>query len=64
MYGLSYLLIVLVRRRYGPLDTRHIMIALFSGFFATFIILTIVGTAFRGPGMHLFLPWDTVGRTH
>jgi menaquinol-cytochrome c reductase cytochrome b/c subunit len=64
MYGLSYLLIVIVRRRYGPIDTRHMMIALFSGFFATFLILTLVGTAFRGPGMHLFLPWDTAGRTH
>jgi hypothetical protein len=64
MYGLSYLLIVLIRRRYGPLDTRHVMIALFSGFFATFLLLTVVGTFFRGQGMHLAMPWDTAGRTH
>jgi quinol---cytochrome c reductase cytochrome c subunit, bacillus type len=63
MYGLSYLLVVLVKRRYGA-DKRHWLIALFSGFVATYIILTIVGTAFRGPGMHLFLPWDTAGRSH
>jgi len=63
MYGFSYLLVVLVQQRYGA-DKRHWLIALFSGFFATFIILTIVGTAFRGPGMHLFLPWDTAGRSH
>ena len=61
MYGWSHLLVVLVRRRWpAHCDTRHILIALFSGFFATFIVLTIIGTAFRGSGMHLFLPWDIV----
>jgi menaquinol-cytochrome c reductase cytochrome b/c subunit len=63
MFGLSYLLVWYVQRRWGA-DTRHWMIALFSGFFATFIILTIFGTAFRGPGMQLFWPWDTAGRSH
>jgi len=63
MLGLSYLLAWYVQRRWNA-DTRHVMIALFSGFFATYIILTIFGTAFRGPGMHLFLPWDTAGRSH
>ena len=63
MYGFSYLLVVLVQRRYGA-DKRHWLIALFSGFVASYIILTIFGTAFRGPGMHLFLPWDTAGRSH
>jgi menaquinol-cytochrome c reductase cytochrome b/c subunit len=63
MYGLSYLLVVIVQRRYGA-DERHCLIALFSGFVATYIILTIFGTVFRGPGMHLFWPWDTAGRSH
>ena len=63
MYGFSYLLVVLVQRRYGA-DRRHWLIALFSGFVASYIILTLFGTAFRGPGMHLFLPWDTAGRSH
>jgi hypothetical protein len=63
MYGLSHLLVVIVKRRYGA-DRRHWIIALFSGFFATYIVLTMIGTAFRGPGMHLFWPWDTAGRSH
>jgi hypothetical protein len=63
MFGWSYLLVVIVQRRWGA-DRRHWLIALFSGFFATYLILTIFGTAFRGPGMHLFLPWDTTGRSH
>lgn len=63
MFGLSYLLVWYVRLRWGA-DRRHWLIALFSGFFMTYIILTIFGTAFRGPGMHLFLPWDTTGRSH
>lgn len=61
MYGWSHLLVVLVRRRWpAAYDTRHVLIALFSGFFATYVVLTIIGTAFRGSGMRLFLPWDIV----
>jgi menaquinol-cytochrome c reductase cytochrome b/c subunit len=39
-------------------STRDWMICLFTGFFVTFIILTISGTFFRGQGMHLYWPWD------
>jgi len=63
MFGLSVALVWYVQWRWGA-DRRHWLIALFSGFFMTYIILTIFGTAFRGPGMHLFLPWDTAGRSH
>lgn len=64
MYGLSHLLAVIVQRRWGA-DRRHILIALFSGFFATFLVLTIIGTAFRGPGMNLYWPWEVAAlRTH
>jgi len=58
MYSLSHLLVVWVRRRWPGADTRHCLIALFSGFVATYIVLTMSGTAFRGEGMHLFWPWD------
>ncbi|TAK22194.1 MAG: menaquinol-cytochrome C reductase [Chloroflexota bacterium] len=58
MYGLSHLLVVVVKRIWPAADTRHCLIALFSGFFATYIVLTMSGTAFRGEGMHLFWPWD------
>lgn len=60
MFGLSWLLVVIVQRRWQA-DTRHVLIALFSGFVASYILLTIVGTVLRGPGMHLFLPWDPAG---
>ena len=57
MVGLSALLVYLVRRIYNA-DMREVMVALFTGFFVAFIILTIVGTAFRGHGMELFWPWE------
>ena len=34
------------------------LIALFTGFVAAYILLTIIGTAFRGQGMNLYWPWD------
>ncbi len=33
---------------------------LFSGFIAVYIVLTVVGTAFRGQGQELRPPWDIV----
>lgn len=63
MFGLSVALVWYVQWRWGA-DRRHWIIALFSGFFASYLVLTLFGTAFRGPGMHLFWPWDTAGRSH
>jgi quinol-cytochrome oxidoreductase complex cytochrome b subunit len=57
MIGLSALLVYLVRRLYNA-DTREIMVALFTGFVVSYVILTISGTAFRGHGMELFWPWQ------
>jgi quinol-cytochrome oxidoreductase complex cytochrome b subunit len=57
MVGLSALLAYLVRRIYNA-DTREIMVALFTGFVVSYVILTISGTAFRGHGMELFWPWQ------
>jgi hypothetical protein len=57
MVGLPALLVVLVKRRWRA-TTHEAMLALFSGFVVTFFLLTIVGTAFRGPGMDLYWPWQ------
>ena len=57
MVGFSALLVYLVKRIYNA-DMREVMVALFTGFFVAFIILTVVGTAFRGHGMELFWPWE------
>lgn len=61
--GFSALLVLIVRMRWNA-TTREIIIALFTGFVASFFVLTLVGTAFRGPGMHLFWPWAQPPRTH
>jgi menaquinol-cytochrome c reductase cytochrome b/c subunit len=57
MIGLSALLVYLVKRIYNA-DMRECMVALFTGFVMSYLILTIVGTAFRGHGMELFWPWE------
>ncbi len=56
MLGLPAILVQLIR----PLQPsrRDILIALFTGFVVTYLILTTVGTAFRGEGMKLYWPWQ------
>lgn len=57
-------LALIVKRRWKA-DTREILIALFSFFLSSFIVLTITGTAFRGAGMRLMWPWEvTAGHSH
>lgn len=60
MTFIPWSLAVIVKRRWDA-NTREIMIALYSFFLASFIVLTIIGTAFRGHSMHLMWPWE-VGR--
>ena len=62
MLGLSFLLVVIVRRLYNA-GTREWMIAVYTGWVATYLVLTVVGTSMRGPGMDLFAPW-AVPATH
>jgi len=62
MLGLSFLLVLIVKRLYAA-NTREWMIAIFTGFVAVYVVLTVVGTSLRGPGMDLFAPW-AVPSTH
>jgi hypothetical protein len=33
------------------------MIAVWTGFVCVYLVLTVVGTSFRGPGMDMYAPW-------
>ncbi len=56
--ALTVLLIVWQWKLGWVRNRRDVMIVLFSGFMAAFLVLTIVGTAFRGEGLNLVMPWD------
>ena len=49
-------LVVLVQVIFKP-TRREMIIALFTGFVVTYIVLTIIGTSFRGEGQNLVFPW-------
>jgi hypothetical protein len=51
------LLVVIVNRMWHA-DRREWMIALFTGFMTVYFVMTFVGTAMRGRGMDLFVPWN------
>ncbi len=57
MLFIPFLLVVIVRRVWRA-DTREVIIALFTFFVASFVVLTVVGSAFRGHSMKLFWPWE------
>jgi len=50
-------LMALVQRIYRP-TKREMIIALFTGFMVTYVVLTIFGTSFRGEGQQLTWPWN------
>ena len=52
------ILIILINLLYGPVTMRDYMFALFTGFVVSYVVLTIVGTFFRGQQMILMWPWD------
>ena len=58
MVGLPIVLLLIVRVWLGRLTKRDAMIVVFTGFMTVFVVMTIVGTAFRGEGMALVWPWD------
>ena len=51
------LLVFLLKRVFRGIDLAEVIIGLFTGFVVVYWVLTIVGTAMRGPGMELFPPW-------
>jgi hypothetical protein len=51
-------LLVLIKIIYQPDGIRDYMFALFTGFVVAFVVLTIVGSFFRGQQMILMWPWD------
>jgi len=57
------ILIVMTQVMFRP-TRREMIIALFTGFVVTYIVLTAFGTSFRGPGQDLYWPWDLVGLEH
>ncbi len=58
MIGLPVLMSIALWRM-GIARTRHDhMIAQFSGFITVYVVLTIIGTAFRGKGMELLWFWE------
>jgi menaquinol-cytochrome c reductase cytochrome b/c subunit len=56
MLALSVLLVFLCKRLFGA-GTREWMIAIWTGFVFSYIVLTVVGTSMRGPGMDIYPPW-------
>jgi quinol---cytochrome c reductase cytochrome c subunit, bacillus type len=51
-------LVILVKVIYRTTDVRDYMFALFTGFVVAYVVLTIVGSFFRGEQMILMWPWD------
>jgi len=56
-------LVGLVQRLFRP-TRRELIIALFTGFVVTYIVLTISGTSFRGEGQDLTWPWHLSTEPH
>ena len=56
MIALSILLVVIVKIIFKG-NTRDLMIATWTGFVCVYLVLTIVGTSMRGPGMNMYAPW-------
>jgi menaquinol-cytochrome c reductase cytochrome b/c subunit len=53
-----FVMLALIKAIYRPDGVRDYMFALFTGFVVAFVVLTIVGTFFRGQQMILMWPWD------
>jgi len=50
-------LLIILRLAWRDIDRSEIVVALFTGFVMSYVVLTFVGTAMRGPGMDLYPPW-------
>jgi menaquinol-cytochrome c reductase cytochrome b/c subunit len=54
---IPWVLARIVQRRYKA-HTREVMIALYTFYLTSFVVLSLIGTAFRGESMHLMWPWN------
>lgn len=57
MIAIPWVLVSIVRRVYKA-NTREVMISLYSFYLTSFVVLSLIGTAFRGHSMHLAWPWE------
>ncbi len=57
MVAIPWILAVIVKKRWKA-NTREIMIALFTFYFVSFVVLSLIGTAMRGHSMNLMWPWE------
>ncbi|MDP9474071.1 MAG: hypothetical protein M3Q71_26015, partial [Chloroflexota bacterium] len=55
--GAIGVLMAMVQGIFRP-TRREMIIALFTGFVVTYVMLTIFGTSFRGEGQELTMPWN------
>lgn len=51
-------LVLMAKTKDRKPTAREVMLVLFTVLFFTGIVLTLTGFLFRGPGFHLYLPWD------
>ena len=56
-FSVSPVVAGLIWKIYKP-TTRELIIGLFTAFYVSYWVLTIVGTSFRGPSQTLVWPWD------
>jgi menaquinol-cytochrome c reductase cytochrome b/c subunit len=57
MIAIPWILVGIVKRRYKA-NTREVMIALYTFYLTSFVVLSLTGTAFRGESMKLMAPWN------
>ncbi len=60
MIAIPWIMVVILKRIFKGINTREVMVSLYSFYLASFIILTIIGTAFRGHSMTLMWPWQVL----
>jgi menaquinol-cytochrome c reductase cytochrome b/c subunit len=58
MIGLPLFMLAIQYRWLGHNTKRDAMIGIFTGFIVVYVVLTIIGTAFRGEGLELYPPWE------